>query len=130
VQHQSEITKDLIRLPSVWLRRMLTGIVSQLETAPPIELKAALQARERLRLLKSLPQAVPTIEDLARRVELAELLEPLRVLIGAEGGWDGTPRRDRFVGRKNELPSCVPLWMNSRHKAYWKQPPASHLMRG
>jgi|GEM_PF-2054541 len=103
VQHQSEITKDLIRLPSVWLRRMLTGIVSQLETAPPIELKAALQARERLRLLKSLPQAVPTIEDLARRVELAELLEPLRVLIGAEGGWDGTPRRDRFVGRKNEL---------------------------
>jgi hypothetical protein len=98
-----EIGLDPISLPTAWLRCFLSGEFSELDSAPPRELKAALEARERLRMLKSLPAKVPPVDDIARRVELAELLEPLRLLIGAEGGWDGSPRRDRFVGREDEL---------------------------
>lgn len=97
------IGKDPIHLPSAWLRCFLSGEFEDLATAPPEELKAALAARERLRLVADLPSIVPPIPELARRVGLAELLAPLRVLIGAEGGWDGTPRRDHFVGRVEEL---------------------------
>jgi hypothetical protein len=97
------IGKDPIRLTSAWMRCFLSGDFGDLEAAPPQELKAALGARERLRLVAQLPAKVPPIPDLASRVGLAELLEPLRVLIGAEGGWDGTPRVDHFVGRIEEL---------------------------
>ena len=102
-EHHAEVGTDPIRLPTAWLRCFLSGEFTELESAPPSELKAALEARERLRLIKDLPVKVPAVDDIARRVELAELLEPMRLLIGAEGGWDGSPRRDRFVGRQTEL---------------------------
>ena len=102
-KQQADIGQDPIRLPSAWLRCFLSGDFSDLDNAPLKELKAALEARRRLRLVKNLPAKVPPIDDIDRRVELAELLEPLRLLIGAEGGWDGSPRRDRFVGREDEL---------------------------
>ena len=98
-----EIGKSVVELPSAWLRCFLSGAFRDLETAPPKELKAALGARERLRFVDGLPSGVPSVADLARQVSLAELLEPLRVLIGAQGGWDGTTRTDRFVGRDLEL---------------------------
>lgn len=97
------IRPDQVRRPSVWLRRFLSGEYADLTGAPPNELNAAWSARERLRLVTHLPTQVPAVSDLERRVRLAELLEPLRVIIGEEGGWDGAPRRDRFVGRLNEL---------------------------
>jgi hypothetical protein len=100
---RAEIAKSAVELPSLWLRCFLTGEFRDLDTAPPIELKAALAARERLRMVDGLPEQVPPVADLSRRVGLAELLEPLRILIGAEGGWDGRPRSDRFVGRDEEL---------------------------
>jgi hypothetical protein len=103
VTQRREIESDPIRLPATWLRNFLSGSFSSLDTASPYELKAALEARERLRLVKTLPTNVPSVDDIARRVELAELLEPLRLLIGAEGGEDGSPRRDRFVGRDDQL---------------------------
>jgi hypothetical protein len=92
-----------IRRPSVWLRRFLSGEFKDPTGAPPEELNAAWDARERLRLVTDLPAQVPVAGELERRVRLAELLEPLRVIIGEEGGWDDAPRRDRFVGRLNEL---------------------------
>ncbi len=98
-----EIGRDPVRLPSAWLRCLLSGEFRDLDSAPPSELRAALAARDRLRLVRNLAPNVPSSDELARRVGLAELLEPLRLLIGAEGGWDGTPRRDRFVGREDEL---------------------------
>ncbi len=98
-----EIGRDPIRLPSAWLRSLLSGKFRDLDSAPPSELRAALAARDRLRLVRNLASNVPSSDELGRRVGLAELLEPLRLLIGAEGGWDGTPRRDRFVGRGSEL---------------------------
>ena len=97
------VGKDPVRLPSAWMRCFLSGRFGDLETAPPHELAAALAARERLRLVLNLPQGVPSIPDLERGVALADLLDPLRLLIGWTGGWDGTPRRDRFVGRQREL---------------------------
>jgi hypothetical protein len=101
-EHAS-VGADPVRLPTAWLRCLLLGRFGDLKAAPPRELKAALAARERLRLVKHLPPEVPSLEDLRRRVGLAELLEPLRVLIGAQGGWDGTRPTDRFVGRDEEL---------------------------
>jgi hypothetical protein len=101
-QHK-EIGRDPIRLPSAWLRCFLSQDFAELDTAPPRELKAALTARERLRLVTRLGEKVPTLDDLRRRVGLAELLEPLRLLTGEQGGWDGTPRNDRFVGRVAEM---------------------------
>jgi hypothetical protein len=99
-----KVGTDPIRLPTAWLRAFLLGDFGDLGNSPRSELAAALTARQRLRLVPDLPPSVPTIADLERRVSLAELLEPLRLLIGAEGGWDGvTPRSDRFVGRQNEL---------------------------
>lgn len=99
----AEIGLDPIRLPTAWLRRFLVGEVTELDTMPPQRLKAALEARERLRLVTKLAPTVPPIEDLFRRVELGEMLEPLRLLIGADGGWEGSQRRDHFVGREVEL---------------------------
>ena len=103
VRQRGEIESDPVRLPATWLRSFLSGSFSSLDTAPPGELKAALEGRERLRLVKSLPTNVPSVDDIARRVELAELLEPLRLLIGAEGGRESSPARDRFVGRDDQL---------------------------
>ena len=97
------ITTDAVRRPSAWLRGFLDNRFGGLDSAPPPELAAALTARQRLRLVSGLGDSVPSIADLERRVALAELLEPLRLLIGAEGAWDGTGRRDRFVGRQSEI---------------------------
>jgi hypothetical protein len=88
---------------SVWLQRFLKGDAVDLDNLPPTELKAAFEGRSRLRLVEGLSRQVPAVGELARRVEMAELLEPLRVLVGAQGGWKGAPRRDRFVGRESEL---------------------------
>jgi hypothetical protein len=97
------VTVDPVRRPSAWLRAFLINEFGNLDTFPPQELAAALAARERLRLVTGLAASVPSISDLQRRVALAELLEPLQLLIGAEGGWNGSARRDRFVGRKDEI---------------------------
>jgi hypothetical protein len=100
---EATTSKEAIRGPGVWLRRFLVGRVTELATAEPSELKVALDARERLRYLRTLPEQIPSIDELARRTALAELLEPLRLLIGARQGRDGEPATDRFVGRQDEL---------------------------
>jgi hypothetical protein len=103
-EQHTAVGRSPIHLPSAWLRCFLSGSYEKQMTAAPVkELKAALCARERLRYVEVLQSEVPSIADLSRRLGLAELLEPLRLLIGEEGGWDGTPRRDRFVGRDDEL---------------------------
>jgi hypothetical protein len=94
---------DTTRQPSVWLQRFLKGEAVDLDALSPAELQAAFEGRCRLRLVEGLSSQVPPLGELARRVEMAELLEPLRLLVGAQGGWKGEPRRDRFVGRESEL---------------------------
>jgi hypothetical protein len=98
------ITTDPIRLPTAWLRSFLAGKFGDPDRCPRSELAAALTARRRLRLVTTLPSNVPSVAELERRLSLADLLEPLRLLVGAKGGWDhATPYSDRFVGRKAEL---------------------------
>ena len=82
-QHKA-IGNDPVRLPSAWLRCFLSGEFASLKPLRPCELKAALAARERLRLVGHLNAKVPTLDDLGRRVGLAELLEPLRLLTGEQ----------------------------------------------
>ena len=96
------VGNDEAWLANAWLRSFLVGHFGDLTKAPVEELRAAITALERLRGVP-LGVRVPSYEEARRLLGLAELLEPLRVLIGASGGWDGTLSQDRFVGRENEL---------------------------
>ncbi len=97
------ISQDEIRRNSAWLRCFLTADFSRLDRSPVSELRAALCARELLVDVKLAP-AVPTLGEMLRLLELGELLEPLRILIGSRGGWESDePVTDRFVGREDEL---------------------------
>ena len=86
---------------SVSLRRILKGDTPNLDGASPAELRSAVAALERLREAP-LPEHVPSFSQAQRLLERAELLEPLRMQIGATGAWDSTPAEDRFVGRETE----------------------------
>jgi hypothetical protein len=107
IEDQNDFDKigtDPVRLPTAWLRSFLQGEFGDVVMAPRFELAAALTARRRLRLVSDLPSNVPAVAELERRLTFAELLEPLRLLIGAQGGWDRIhPATDRFVGRQSEL---------------------------
>lgn len=101
-ENHEAVGRDPVRIRSAWLRCLLSGNYMPLNQTPWRELQAALAAREALRFVDLAPDT-PTIEEITRRASLAHLLDPLRLLIGEEGGWDGTPRRDRFVGRADDL---------------------------
>lgn len=97
------IPKDLVRLPSAWLRSFLRNTSGNLEQAPVPQLRAAVQALEQLQYLEVGSIKLPSLAEARRRLVLGELLDPLRILIGTTGGWDGTSQQDRFVGRKQEI---------------------------
>ena len=84
------------------LRRCLTGDNVNLAVATPAILRTAVAAMERLRGI-TLPAQFPPLTDAQRMLDRAELLEPLRISIGAAGPWDYPPEADRFVGRTREL---------------------------
>jgi hypothetical protein len=98
------ISKDDVRLPGAWLRSFLQGTPGDMFRAPPREVRAAADALTRLQFAG--PQVVKKrfdLSDARRALELSELLEPLRILIGSRGDWNGLPLEDRFVGREDEL---------------------------
>ena len=97
------ISTDQIRLPNAWLHSFLNAEYGKLEQAPPTELRAAMEALEQLRQLRIEKLPLPSLEEVRQRLELSELLEPLRILVGLKGGWDETPQKDRFVGRQKEI---------------------------
>ena len=82
--------------------RFLGGASDDLKTASTAELRASVAALERLRGAP-LPPNTPRLADAQRLVEFAELIEPLRISIGATGPWNQPPSADRFVGREKEL---------------------------
>lgn len=87
---------------SVSLRQFLTGETTDLSSLSPAELRCAVAARERLRDVQ-LASGVPQVSEAQRLLERAELLEPLRISIGATGPWNAVPAADRFVGRIKQL---------------------------
>ena len=76
--------------------------VDDLKTVSTTELRAAVAALERLRGVP-LPESTPKLDDGQRLAEYAELLEPLRLTIGATGPWSEPPSADRFVGRSKKI---------------------------
>lgn len=97
-----EITGNPARQANAWLRCFLAGRLGDIHRAPPDELRAALTARASLTGC-AMPDGIPTMDDLRRALSYAELLEPLRILIGSESGWAGRDPWDRFAGRTKEL---------------------------
>lgn len=97
-----QVARDPVRCASAWLRRMLYGHYPDLNRAPISELRAAVQALGQIERVHS-PRPIPSVDQARDQLELAEMLEPLRMLIGARGDWDGSRARDRFVGRTDEL---------------------------
>lgn len=98
-----KISSDPVRLPNAWLRSFLNNEPGKIEEAPPTELRAAMEALDQLSELRIAALRLPVLENVRQQFELSELLEPLRILIGLRGGWDETPKKDRFVGRQSEL---------------------------
>lgn len=96
------ISTDSARCATAWLRCFLGGEWGDLERAPVHELRAAREALSQLALVK-LSTTVPTLEHVTSLLERAQWLEPMIVLVGSRGGWDGTPASDRFAGRETEL---------------------------
>lgn len=97
--------QEILRQPSdrasTWMRRFLLREHGDLGTAAIGDLRAALTALERLSGMAD-RSGMPSIEEVKRRLNLAELLEPLRILIGSSDEGD-VNHRDRFVGRTDEL---------------------------
>jgi hypothetical protein len=91
------VGKDEVRRNNAWLRGFLAGRASRVKLPQVHELRSALHALESLTGVK-LPETVPPLTEVQRRLGLEELLEPLRLLIGSESG----PRTHRFVGRTQE----------------------------
>lgn len=97
------IAGDPIRVTTAWLRSFLLGRPGDTRTAPLAEVQAAVAALEDLQEARDLlPPIVPELEDARQDLLFAELLEPLRILIGSQG-WDGVSAQDRFVGRAADL---------------------------
>ena len=98
IQHDmidfEQVARDPVRCASAWLRRMLYGHYPDLNRAPISELRAAVQALGQIEQLRP-PRPIPSVDQARDQLELAEMLEPLRMLIGARGDWDGSRARDR-----------------------------------
>ena len=58
-ERREGLARDPVRWPSAWLQRFLTGDVAGLDSAPPWDLKAALEGRKCLRFVNELPSGVP-----------------------------------------------------------------------
>ena len=99
-----KIGRDDIRLPGAWLRSFLADDPGDLFNAPPREVRAAVDALSRLQFAgREVMKKPVALADARRALELSELVEPLRILIGARGNWNGLPAEDRFVGREDEI---------------------------
>ncbi len=87
---------------SAWLRTFLRNQTINLSQQSEKRLAAAFSARSALRLVTGLGGNVPALAELKRLSDLAELIEPLRIMVGL-----GDPRqilkKDRFAGRSAEL---------------------------
>jgi len=89
-------------LTGAWLRQYLRGTPIDLERRSLCQLGAAFAARSALCQVSDLASAVPPLEKVKRHRDFAELIEPLRLMIGANEPGSPEPA-DRFAGRIDEL---------------------------
>ncbi|MDF3886679.1 hypothetical protein [Cupriavidus basilensis] len=87
---------------SAWMRAFLRNEPVWSLSRSVRTLNAALIARSALKDMPELGPNVPPLDELKRRRDLGELLEPLTTLTGLSQDAQGM-RSDRFAGRTNEL---------------------------
>ena len=87
---------------SIWLRRFLGGWSGRLDDLALPELSSAAAALE---ALDGVPvgTTLPSASEARRLLDLAHLVEPLKLLVGASDFRAKGDGRDRFVGRADEL---------------------------
>lgn len=86
-------------LASAWLRSILRGKPPRLKGATVPQLCAAADAARALSESGDVASKLPRVSKIERLLDLAELCQPLEILVGmAPGG-----RADRFAGRESEL---------------------------
>ncbi len=84
---------------SAWLRAFLRGATAPEANAAPATLRAALAASEALACCAPGVSSTPPPAALKRALDLADMVQPLMILIGMREDGGG----DRFVGRETEL---------------------------
>lgn len=84
---------------SAWLRAFLRGAAAPDANAAPETLRAALSASEALAPCDPGISSAPPPAALKRALDLADMVQPLMILIGMREDGGG----DRFVGRETEL---------------------------
>lgn len=87
---------------SAWLRTFLRGTTIALRNQSVKRLSAAFTARTALAGMAKLRTSVPGAAEMKRQLDFAELVEPLRIIVGLGDPADML-RKDRFAGRDNEL---------------------------
>ncbi len=94
---QGAFMRQMLRVPNTveWSRFYLRDL-------PTLARRAFIEARRALDLTKSLPEAVPSLADCERQLDISQLLDPLGLMIGIHEGALSSGQ-DRFVGRKSEL---------------------------
>jgi hypothetical protein len=93
---------DTDAMVSAWLRTFLRGSPVRPGRHSTKRLSAAYNARTSMRTMTRLSADVPTAAELKRRLDLAELIEPLRIIVGL-GDPSDILRKDRFAGRAEEM---------------------------
>ncbi|MBI6883437.1 hypothetical protein [Pseudomonas putida] len=95
---------DTLQLESAWLRQLLRNEPLDLDRYAPVQLQAICRARLALCECQHLRWQQPGLVKIQRQLQWLELIEPLRLMIGAP---QRSPRislqRDRFAGRVKEL---------------------------
>ncbi len=89
---------------SAWLRRLLRSEPVDLERYSQAQISAAYRSRLALCECEALLQSQPSLTEIRRQMQWIELLEPMRLMIGAPLRRPGiTLEKDRFAGRGKEL---------------------------
>jgi len=95
---------DPSELESAWLRQWLRRERVDLERYPHLQIGAAYRALLALGESASLLEGQPALRDVQRQMQWLELIEPLRLMIGAPPRQQGKAQAaDRFAGRADEL---------------------------
>lgn len=95
---------NAIDLEPAWLRHLLRSEPVDLELYSQAQISAAYRSRLALCECEPLLQHQPALTEIRRQLQWLELLEPMRLIIGAPQRGPGIIlKKDRFAGRGKEL---------------------------
>ena len=95
---------NAVDLEPAWLRHLLRSEPVDLERYSQAQISAAYRSRLALCECEALLQHQPSLTEIRRQLQWLELLEPMRLIIGAPQRRPGIIlEKDRFAGRGKEL---------------------------